>query len=100
MTIAPLIHATSLFGNSILGVLLNWNPLASIGLISYSLYIWQQPILLIPISGAIDFALRIAVLTGMATLSYHLLEKPLIRFGKNLTRGANVLDNSAPYRAA
>jgi peptidoglycan/LPS O-acetylase OafA/YrhL len=59
--------------------------LAKIGLISYGLYLWQQPFLMRP-----DMWLRPSILqyaplfVAFALLSYVLVERPLLRFGATL----------------
>jgi peptidoglycan/LPS O-acetylase OafA/YrhL len=69
------------------GRLLNWRPVVFIGLISYSLYIWQELYLRI---GVFDrgpqFPLNLAAAFVTALLSYFLVEEPFIRL-KNRKSG-------------
>jgi peptidoglycan/LPS O-acetylase OafA/YrhL len=91
--IALLIHATSIFSSSPLGRVLEWKPLAYLGTISYSVYIWQQPFLCTPIHSPKDLPLRILLTLIVAALSYHCLERPLIKVGKKFAAnhsGSNV----------
>jgi peptidoglycan/LPS O-acetylase OafA/YrhL len=65
--------------------LLNSIPLQFLGMISYSLYLWQQPFTRNPsvVLGApwLNFAPLMVV---VAALSYYLIEKPCIRLGKRI----------------
>jgi peptidoglycan/LPS O-acetylase OafA/YrhL len=58
---------------------LEWKPLAEIGVYSYSLYVWQE-LLLITHSGG----LGIAFLPVVAVASYYLIERPCIQFGARI----------------
>ena len=86
----PLMLAgTVLNPKTILGNILEWRPVAWIGRISYSLYLWQQ-IFLLPERGAqyLDTipktALAFAMVFACAIASYHLIERPMIRVGHRL----------------
>ena len=64
---------------------LNWRPVRYVGVLSYSLYIWQQPFLsatnpygFASIPGALTFPVNIAAAFAVAAVSYHALEKPLL----------------------
>ena len=85
IVIALLIHATSIFSGSALGKILELKPIAYLGTISYSIYIWQQPLLCTTINSPKDVPLRILLTFVIAALSYHGLEQPLIQFGKRFT---------------
>ena len=62
--------------------MLSWRGLVGLGLISYSLYLWHQPVLVFGrmiISEGLDFEWRIALLLGtlpLAILSWHCIERP------------------------
>jgi peptidoglycan/LPS O-acetylase OafA/YrhL len=56
------------------GTILDLNPLRTIGLLSYSLYVWQQPFLMTRFKSLLDMCAHVAVLIGCATLSWWLLE--------------------------
>lgn len=59
--------------------LLNTKPVVSIGLLSYSLYLWQQPFL--TRAGRFDSILvRLPLAFVVAYLSYRFVEKPMLRF--------------------
>lgn len=77
LLIAKLHHAPGPW----LGALLSRGPLPWLGLISYSLYLWQQ--LLFSASGGLGsgrLAAPWAAAVAAATLSYWLVERPILRF--------------------
>ena len=88
---------------------LAWRPLAFTGLVSYGLYLWHVPVLLVmrangllPMStaGAIAVALPISLLLGW--ISFRLIEQPGIRWSRRTRRfGANdpELSSRAPRSA-
>ena len=65
--------------------MLGWRPLAAVGAISYGLYLWHWPVFLILNGGRLDLpwlplqAVRFAVTFAVATASYLLLERPVLR---------------------
>jgi peptidoglycan/LPS O-acetylase OafA/YrhL len=62
------------------GRVLNWRPLAAVGVLSYSLYLWQNPFLLGDTGKlwtAFPFNVVFAVLAAIA--SYRLVELPFLR---------------------
>ena len=67
---------------------LSWAPLAWLGRISYSLYVWQQLFLIPgwePTSGWWrQWPWNLLASLAAATLSYYFVEKPLIRIGRRL----------------
>jgi peptidoglycan/LPS O-acetylase OafA/YrhL len=77
-----------------IGQVLESRPLAWIGRMSYSLYIWQQFFFLeghTPVAGALAYLQEgpwnLFGLFACASASYHLLERPLARFGRQLADG-------------
>ncbi len=69
------------------GRLLNWAPLAYIGTISYSLYLWQQPFL----NRNRDlvwtrFPLNIVLAVVFALASFYLIEQPTLRARQSIER--------------
>lgn len=72
------IAMTSLASGSLLTRILEWGPLAGLGKISYSIYIWQQVILNPSLGEAAAwrrFPFNILLAIGAGWLSYHLFEK-------------------------
>jgi len=64
---------------------LDWKPLAFVGTLSYSLYIWQH-VFLVSAQSLPALLMKILILPFVALSSYYLIEKPLIRMGKKLTQ--------------
>jgi peptidoglycan/LPS O-acetylase OafA/YrhL len=69
------------------GRLLNARPAVALGLISYAVYLWQQ-LFFTGDPGAIvkTFPINILLTLALATGSYFLLERPLARQRKALSR--------------
>jgi peptidoglycan/LPS O-acetylase OafA/YrhL len=62
------------------GAFLNSKPLVWTGLLSYSIYLWQQ--LFLTTEGPLHYLwLRLALTFGMAYLSYRIIEQPALRWG-------------------
>jgi peptidoglycan/LPS O-acetylase OafA/YrhL len=68
-----------------IGRVLNWGPLAFVGTLSYSLYLWQQ-LFMNPRSTApfAVFPVNLALAFGAALLSYYLVERPFLRWRERL----------------
>lgn len=74
--------------------LLSWSPVVYLGRISYGTYLWHWPVILVAlavtdhtISPASTFVLAAAIATGLASLSYQVVERPV--------RGPSLLDGHA-----
>lgn len=68
---------------------LNSRPLVWTGLLSYSLYLWQQPFLVF--DGPLNYlSLRLPLTFVMAYLSYRLVEQPMLKFGSKKLRSSHV----------
>jgi peptidoglycan/LPS O-acetylase OafA/YrhL len=94
LTIALLMAHVVFYDKTILGRILNSPVVVHVGLISYSLYLWQQLFLTTnnaTFSGL--FPWNIVCAFAAAELSYHMLEKPFLRWRK---RFSNVQDSTAP----
>jgi peptidoglycan/LPS O-acetylase OafA/YrhL len=89
LSLAILIHRCVYISEGTIGQILNWKPLAFIGVLSYSLYLWQQ-LFLNRASSAWEnaFPLNIAFAVAAALASYFLLEKPLLKLRSRLRPGA------------
>jgi peptidoglycan/LPS O-acetylase OafA/YrhL len=63
-----------------LGHLLNWKPLAAIGILSYSLYLWQNPFLLGD-NGTFwtTYPYNVVFVVIAALISYFVIERPFLR---------------------
>jgi peptidoglycan/LPS O-acetylase OafA/YrhL len=86
--IAILLHTSAIHPTSIVGRILDWRGLVYIGTISYSLYIWQQAFLFSHsqyIIGVMHILFNLVTTFGIAMISYHWLEAPLVKFGHTLT---------------
>ncbi|MCG8423256.1 MAG: acyltransferase [Proteobacteria bacterium] len=63
-----------------LGSMLNWQPIAYVGVLSYSLYLWQQPFLNRGSDALVsNFPLNIVCMVAAALASYYLIEKPFLK---------------------
>jgi len=83
--LAILIHRSVYCSRDGVGRILNWKPIAFVGVLSYSLYLWQQ-LFLNRSSGAWvnAFPQNLAFAVAAALGSYFLLEKPLLKLRRRL----------------
>jgi peptidoglycan/LPS O-acetylase OafA/YrhL len=65
------------FPDSWVGRILNARPIAFVGVLSYSIYLWQQPFL--PEFRTFRFPLSIMCIGAVATTSYYVIERPMLR---------------------
>jgi peptidoglycan/LPS O-acetylase OafA/YrhL len=66
------------------GRFLSWSPVAFLGVLSYSLYLWQQPFLdRYGSSTLTHFPLNCLLALGAALASYYLVERPFLRVKKH-----------------
>ncbi|OCP11376.1 acyltransferase [Ensifer sp. LC13] len=107
-TTVPVVLGTALVlafarGDTAVGRLLSLRPLVAIGLISYSLYLWHQPVFAFARLRAIDempqeiYALLIALCFALAYLSWRYVEQPFRkreRFGRRAIFGATLAAGS------
>ena len=87
VALATGIEATTRHADSFVGRMLNVRPLVFLGVLSYSLYLWQQPFLnrqSDALANAFPQNLGFALLAAL--LSYLLVEKPLIGLRRRLER--------------
>jgi peptidoglycan/LPS O-acetylase OafA/YrhL len=94
--IAPLILLNVTSYNGFVYRFLNWKPLMAIGVLSYSLYIWQQMFTdNVPWAGiypgVMDSVwLNLGLLALVSYASYTFFERPLVGLRKRLSRSASV----------
>jgi peptidoglycan/LPS O-acetylase OafA/YrhL len=70
--------------NRIAAAVLNWRPLMFVGVLSYSLYLWQQ--MFMSPYGKISIYVRLAALFVMALGSYYLVEQPALKVRQKFER--------------
>ncbi len=78
--VAFLIVGSVLYSQSVPVRLLSLRPLAFLGLISYSVYLWQELFM------GFDSIIACCLILPVALGSYLLIERPLTRFGHKITR--------------
>lgn len=85
LALAVLIHRCVYCSRDMVGRLLNWKPVAFVGVLSYSLYLWQQ-LFLNRDSRAwtATFPQNLIFAVAAALGSYFLLEKPLMKLRRRL----------------
>lgn len=77
--IAAVIYAAA-YGNEWLARAMEWKPLKLLGLVSYSLYVWQQPFCFWP--GGLTLWAKAVAIAGCTLVSYWLVERPTMRLSK------------------
>jgi peptidoglycan/LPS O-acetylase OafA/YrhL len=88
ISVAILVNCAIHKPRSPLGLILNCPPLAWLGRLSYSLYLWQQ--LFAPIEGATGspwfrtFPVNLVLACGTSIFSYYVVEQPLFSLRKHL----------------
>jgi peptidoglycan/LPS O-acetylase OafA/YrhL len=83
--IAVLIHRSIYFSGDWMGRLLNWKPVAFVGVLSYSLYLWQQLFLNRDSTQWMNaFPQNLLFAISAALVSYLLLERPLLKLRHRL----------------
>ncbi|MGD0482988.1 MAG: acyltransferase [Terracidiphilus sp.] len=85
LCLAVLIHRSVYCSRDLAGKVLNWKPIAFVGVLSYSLYLWQQLFLNADSSAwACSFPQNLVFAIAAALASYFLLEKPLLELRRRL----------------
>jgi peptidoglycan/LPS O-acetylase OafA/YrhL len=85
--IALLIESSTRHADSLAGRFLNWKPVAFLGVLSYSLYLWQQPFLNRHSDAWWNaFPQNVACAFVCALLSYLLIERAFLGLRKRLER--------------
>jgi peptidoglycan/LPS O-acetylase OafA/YrhL len=85
IAIAALIAASTLHPKSLLARPLSLRPLAWLGTVSYSIYVWQQ--FFFATRGHSVTIFMMCIMPLFAIGSYYLIERPFTRFGHRLTSG-------------
>ena len=68
-----------------MGRFLNWKPVAFIGALSYSIYLWQEPFLNRLGNSVINwFPINIICVAAAALASYYLVEKPFLKLRRKI----------------
>ena len=82
IAVAILIAASVLSPGGKLAKTLMFSPLAWLGTISYSIYVWQQ--LFIPVMRANYNPWNVLLMVLFSLASYYAIEQPMRRFGRTL----------------
>jgi peptidoglycan/LPS O-acetylase OafA/YrhL len=70
-----------------IGRFLNWKPVAFVGVLSYSIYLWQEPFLNRLGTSTINwFPINMILVAAVALASYYLVEKPFLTFRRKIER--------------
>src|SRR5574337_323066 len=87
--IALLIESMTRHHRSLPGRVFNWGPVAFLGVLSYSLYLWQQPFINRHSDAWINaFPQNVVLAFIAALLSYFLVERAFLRLRKRLRQSA------------
>ncbi len=83
--IALCIHRSVLHADDGVGRVLNSRPFVWVGLLSYSIYLWQQLFLNRHSSATLTaFPLNVVMVFALASLSYYVIERPSLRYRQQL----------------
>jgi peptidoglycan/LPS O-acetylase OafA/YrhL len=98
--IALLVHRCVFRPKDFVGAFLNWRPVVFIGVLSYSLYVWQQLFLNRNSSSWINaFPENVLLAAGAALASYYIIEKPMVGLRHRLrARSRDVSEVLFPIR--
>jgi peptidoglycan/LPS O-acetylase OafA/YrhL len=72
-----------------LGQFLNWRPIAWVGALSYSIYLWQQ-VFLLNARYRLPFPLDILGILLVSAASYYLVERPFLKLKDSYSIPARV----------
>jgi peptidoglycan/LPS O-acetylase OafA/YrhL len=87
--ISLVLTGTLLHPLSLVGRFLEAKPMAWLGRLSYTIYLWQSALFVGRYQDSVDlqvWPINLITLLVIAVVSYYLIEKPLIAFGRRLTR--------------
>lgn len=101
--IALLIESSTRHASSLAGRFLNWKPVVSLGVLSYSLYLWQSPFFDHRSNAWINAFPQNLMLAFLAALSsWFLIERPFVRLRRRLRRSSGLparVQGMAEWRA-
>lgn len=87
------------FPNGLIGKILNAKPLVFVGMLSYSIYLWQQLFLNRQSAHLINsFPLNLLLMAFCAIFSYYLIEKPALDFRVGLEKRLFRVSNKIPAK--
>ncbi len=99
--IALVIHYCVKVPTSPAARLLNWRPIAAVGVLSYSLYLWQEPFMETPLNTWwTRFPINVILAVIAAWLSYHLVEQPFLRIRQRIDTRINASRSADDNRAS
>lgn len=89
LSIAVIVHRYVRFPDGRMGRILNSRPAVLVGMMSYSLYLWQQPFMQQAVAGKdmafwLRFPQNLGFAAAAAAFSYYLVEKPFLRLRERL----------------
>jgi peptidoglycan/LPS O-acetylase OafA/YrhL len=71
--------------SSALASWLSWKPLSSLGVVSYSIYVWQVPFAVTGSHNPVPvLVVLLPAMLAASLASYHFIERPMIAFGRRL----------------
>lgn len=87
--ICVIVTAGVYFPETILGRLLNWRPMIYVGVLSYSLYVWNNLFLYSEGHWVVNkFPFNYLCVFGMAMFSHYLIEKPFLKLKDRFHKSA------------
>jgi peptidoglycan/LPS O-acetylase OafA/YrhL len=76
--------------NDLIGKILNSRVLSYVGVLSYSIYVWQEMFLLYSPTTRTVIPWNLMAALTVATLSYYFVERPFVRLKERFTRSASI----------
>ncbi|MGE5727393.1 MAG: acyltransferase family protein [Gemmatimonas sp.] len=95
MAIAVWIDWCLRYPESRVGRILNARPIAFIGVLSYSIYLWQQPFL--RPGHTLRFPLSILCIGALALISFYLVERPMLRLRARMATGRTISNGTSRW---
>jgi peptidoglycan/LPS O-acetylase OafA/YrhL len=82
--IAIIIDWAMINHTGVVGRILNSRPFTAVGVMSYSIYLWQQPFLVRPVNTISQFLLRLVAIVFISSFSYLVVERLSLQLRKKL----------------